>query len=186
MTTLEQAQTRNAWDAIATGYDDFVTPSHMWLGNEGLRRAELRPGMRFLDVAAGSGALSIPAARLGARMLATDMSPVMLERLRRRAREEALDIETGVMDGHALELQDDTFDLAGSQFGVMLFPDMPRGIGEMARVVKPGGCAASWPRPAWRTSASTRSPRRWSSGPDGTSGTGWSTAIRSQERSSPS
>jgi SAM-dependent methyltransferase len=43
------------------------------------------------------------------------------------------------MDGHALELEDDTFDLAGSQFGVMLFPDMPRGIRELARVTRPGG-----------------------------------------------
>ena len=43
------------------------------------------------------------------------------------------------MDGHALQLADDTFDLAGSQFGVMLFPDMPKGIRELARVVKPGG-----------------------------------------------
>ena len=43
------------------------------------------------------------------------------------------------MDGHALELDDDSFDLAGSQFGVMLFPDMPKGIRELARVVKPGG-----------------------------------------------
>ena len=43
------------------------------------------------------------------------------------------------MDGHALELDDDSFDIAGSQFGVMLFPDMPKGIREMARVVKPGG-----------------------------------------------
>ena len=114
-------------------------PRRCGLGNEGLRRAELRPGMRFLDVAAGSGALSIPAARLGAQVLATDQSPVMLELLSARARDEGLDIETRVMDGHALELDDDSFDMAGSQFGVMLFPDMPKGISEMARVVKPGG-----------------------------------------------
>jgi len=43
------------------------------------------------------------------------------------------------MDGQALALEDDSFDIAGSQFGVMLFPDMPRGIREMARVVRPGG-----------------------------------------------
>jgi SAM-dependent methyltransferase len=43
------------------------------------------------------------------------------------------------MDGHTLELDDNGFDLAGSQFGVMLFPDMPKGISEMVRVVKPGG-----------------------------------------------
>ena len=139
MTTQQQKQTRAAWDKIATGYDEFVTPTHMWLAKEGLRRADLRPGMRFLDVAAGSGALSIPAARLGAQVLSTDMSPAMLERLKARARKEGLNIKTCVMDGQALELEDNTFDVAGSQFGVMLFPDMPRGISELARVTKPGG-----------------------------------------------
>lgn len=139
MTPLELEQTRTAWDRIAPGYDRTNTATQMWLGNEGLRRAGLRPGTRFLDVAAGSGALSIPAARLGAQVLATDLSPVMLELLAVRARSEGLDIETRVMDGHALEIEDNTFDIAGSQFGVMLFPDMPRGISEMARVVHDGG-----------------------------------------------
>ena len=134
-----QVDTRAAWDAIAPGYDQIVTPTHIWLGQEGLRHAELSAGMRFLDVAAGSGALSIPAARLGARVLATDQSAVMLDRLGERARSGGLKLETRVMDGHALALDDDSFDMAGSQFGVMLFPDMPKGISEMARVVKPGG-----------------------------------------------
>jgi ubiquinone/menaquinone biosynthesis C-methylase UbiE len=142
--TIEEAvdtsqETRDAWDNIAAGYDEFVTPTHMWLANEGLRRVGLGPGMRFLDVAAGTGALSIPAARLGAQALATDMSPVMLERLKARAHQEGLELETRVMDGHALELEDGAFDMSGSQFGVMLFPDMPRGIAELARVVRPGG-----------------------------------------------
>lgn len=140
MITQEQEQTRAAWDDIAAGYDEFVTPTHMSVANEGLRRAGLRSGMRMLDVAAGSGALSIPAARLGARVLATDISPVMVERLTARARAEGLaNLEGRVMDGHALDLDDNTFDLAGSQFGVMVFPDMPRGIRELARVTKPGG-----------------------------------------------
>lgn len=128
-----------AWDRIAAGYDEFVTPTHFAIAAEGLRRAGLRPGMRFLDVACGSGALSIPAARLGARVLSIDLSPVMLTQLSARAVEEGLDIETRAMDGHALALDDDTFDVTGSQFGVMLFPDMPRGIREMARVTRPGG-----------------------------------------------
>jgi pimeloyl-ACP methyl ester carboxylesterase/ubiquinone/menaquinone biosynthesis C-methylase UbiE len=132
-------QTRAAWNKIAPGYDAVVTSTHIWLGEEGLRRAGLRPGMTFLDVAAGSGALSIPAARMGARVLATDLSPVMLERLRQRAQDEGLTIETRVMDGHALDLDDNSFDIAGSQFGVMLFPDMPKGIRELARVAKTGG-----------------------------------------------
>lgn len=139
MTTREREDTRAAWDEIAPGYDKTNTPTQMWLGSEGLRRAGLREGMRFLDVAAGSGALSIPAARFGARVLATDQSPVMLDLLQARAHQEGLNIETRVMDGHELELDDNSFDLAGSQFGVMLFPDMPKGISEMVRVVKPGG-----------------------------------------------
>jgi len=137
--TIELVDTRDAWDEIAKGYDATNTPTQMWLGNEALRRAGLGAGMRFLDVAAGSVALAIPAARLGARVLATDRSPVMLELLRRRADEEGLAIETRCMDGHALALEDASFDMAGSQFGVMLFPDMPKGVAEMARVVRPGG-----------------------------------------------
>lgn len=133
------ADTRAAWDRIAPRYDKTNTPTQMWLADQGLRRAGLVPGMRFLDVAAGSGALSIPAARLGAKVVATDQSAVMLDLLKKRARQEGLDIETRVMDGHALELDDSRYDMAGPQFGVMLFPDMPKGIREMTRVVKSGG-----------------------------------------------
>jgi ubiquinone/menaquinone biosynthesis C-methylase UbiE len=139
MVTSAESATRAAWDSIAAGYDRTNTPTQMWLGREGLRRAGLQPGVRFLDVAAGSGALSIPAARLGARVLATDQSSVMLDLLAARARAEALAIETRVMDGHALAVPDDTFDMVGSQFGVMLFPDMPKGIREMVRASRPGG-----------------------------------------------
>jgi ubiquinone/menaquinone biosynthesis C-methylase UbiE len=135
----DREASRLAWDRIARGYDRTNTPTQMWLGNEGLRRAGLRSGMRFLDVAAGSGALAIPAARLGARVLATDQSGVMLELLDKRARAEGLRVETRVMDGQALEFDGEPFDMAGSQFGVMLFADMPKGISEMARVVRPGG-----------------------------------------------
>ena len=139
MTHAELEQTQQAWEAIAAGYDEFVTPTHMSLGGEALTRAGIAPGMRFLDVAAGSGALSLPAARLGALVTATDITPAMIERLDERARREGLDIETRVMDGHALELDDDRFDIAGSQYGVMLFPDLPRALREMKRVTAPGG-----------------------------------------------
>lgn len=132
-------QTRAAWDQIAPGYDRTNTATQMRLGEIGVQRAGVRAGTRFLDVAAGSGALSIPAARVGARVLAIDQSPVMLDLLAVRAREAGLAIETRVMDGHALQFRDESFDVAGSQFGVMLFPDMPKGISEMARVVVPGG-----------------------------------------------
>ena len=134
-----EQDTRPAWDRIARGYDRTNTETQLALGTQAVGRVELRSGMRFLDVAAGSGALGIPAARLGARVLAVDQSPMMLELLRARAQREGLEVETRVMDGHALDLEDASFDIAGSQFGVMLFHDMPRGIREMKRVLRPGG-----------------------------------------------
>jgi ubiquinone/menaquinone biosynthesis C-methylase UbiE len=137
---IREDDTRAAWDKIAPGYDEFVTPTNFGLGADALRRAGLRPGMRLLDVAAGSGAVSLSAARLGANVMSVDISPVMVERLKTRAREEGLNLEARVMDGHALDLESDTFDMVASEFGVMLFPELPRGLREMARVTKPGGC----------------------------------------------
>lgn len=140
MTAKEQTQTRAAWDSIATGFDEFVTPLTTSLATEALRHVDIRPGMQFLDVAAGSGALSIPAARLGAQVLATDISPALIQRLNARAREEELpNLEARVMDGQDLKLEDDTFDICGSQNGVSLFPDLKRGLRELVRVTKPGG-----------------------------------------------
>jgi ubiquinone/menaquinone biosynthesis C-methylase UbiE len=111
----------------------------MWLAAEGLKRMGLRAAMSFLDVAAGSGALAIPAARLGTTVTAVDQSSVMLELLAKRANAEKLRIECRVMDGEALDFATGSFDAAGSQFGVMLFTDMPTGIGEMVRVARSGG-----------------------------------------------
>ena len=140
MTTLQLEHARRAWDNIAAGYDQFVAPTEIWLANEALKRAGLQPGERFLDVAAGTGGLSLPAARLGAKVMATDWSPAMIERLEMRARAEGLADLTGrVMDCHALELDDHTFDLTGSQYGVMLVPDQALALREMARVTRPGG-----------------------------------------------
>ena len=129
-----------AWDAIAEGYDRYVAPQEAALANEALRLVGLEPGERFLDVAAGTGGLSLPAARLGAQVLATDWSPAMIERFEARVRAEGLSNAEGrVMDCHALDLADDSFDVTGSQFGVMLVPDQPRALREMVRVTRPGG-----------------------------------------------
>jgi ubiquinone/menaquinone biosynthesis C-methylase UbiE len=129
-----------AWDAIAEGYDRYVAPQEVDLANEALRLVGLEPGERFLDVAAGTGGLALPAARLGARVLATDWSAAMIERFEARAQEEGLSQAEGrVLDCHALDLPDDSFDVTGSQFGVMLVPDQPRALREMVRVTKPSG-----------------------------------------------
>lgn len=129
-----------AWDAIAPGYDEYVAPGEAALANEALRLIGLKRGERFLDVAAGPGGLSLPAARIGAKVLATDWSPAMIERFEARVREEGLsDAEGRVMDAHDLKIEDNTFDVSGSQFGVMLVPDQPLALREMVRVTKPGG-----------------------------------------------
>ena len=138
--TDEHAAPPEAWDAIADGYDRYVAPQELDLANEALRLAGLAPRERFLDVAAGPGGLSLPASRLGAQVLATDWSPAMIKRFEARVREEGISTAEGrVMDCHALDLPDDSFDVTASQFGVMLVPDQPRALREMVRVTKPGG-----------------------------------------------
>jgi ubiquinone/menaquinone biosynthesis C-methylase UbiE len=128
------------WDAIADGYDRYVAPQETDLAKEALGLARLEAGERFLDVAAGTGGLSLPAARIGAKVLATDWSPAMVERFNARARKEGLLTAEGrVMDCHALDLPDNSFDVTGSQFGVMLVPDQASALREMVRVTRPGG-----------------------------------------------
>ena len=126
MTTRQDAGTKTdqhaappeAWDAIAAGYDRYVAPQEAALANEALRLVGLKAGERFLDVAAGTGGLSLPAARLGAEVLATDWSPAMIEQFEARVRDEGLpNAEGRVMDCHALDLSDNSFDVTGSQFG---------------------------------------------------------------------
>src|SRR5688572_9646266 len=67
-----------AWDAIAADYDAHVTPGEAGLATQVLRLAGLERGHRFLDVAAGTGGLSLPAARLGAKGGAIDWSRNMI------------------------------------------------------------------------------------------------------------
>jgi len=135
----EQTTSVEAWDAIAALYDEHVAPGESDLAIAGLRLAGLRAGDKFLDVAAGTGGLSLPAARLGATVLATDWAPKMIEYFTERARAEGLDAIGRVMDCHALDIADDTYDITGSQFGVMLVPDQAQALREMVRVTKPGG-----------------------------------------------
>lgn len=100
--------------------------------------AGLPPGAKVLDIAAGTGALALTAARAGARVLATDFSAGMVDTIRAH---DLANLEARVMDGQALDLPDASFDAAFSMFGIMLFPDWRKGLSEMARVVRPGGVA---------------------------------------------
>lgn len=142
MTTQAPTATRirAAWDAVADGFDRYVTPHTLEIGEHIVSRLDLRPGTRLLDVGAGSGALSIPAARAGAEVLAIDIAPTMVERLAARADAGGLStLRARVGDGTDLDLGDDTFDVAVSLNGVSLFPDLFGGLNEMVRVTREGG-----------------------------------------------
>lgn len=138
--TPTSEQIRTAWDALAAGFDQYVTPKNIPFGDEILRRVDFGPGSRFLDVACGTGALAVPAARRGADVTAVDLSPAMIEQLTTRVRAGGLtNVVSRVMDGNALEFDDDTFDVTASLNGISLFPDLSGGLREAVRVTRPGG-----------------------------------------------
>ena len=129
-----------AWDAIAAGYAEYVAPGEQRVSAAALDLVGLQPAETFLDVAGGPGGLGLAAARLGATVLATDWAPAMVARFQERARAESLtNASARVMDAHDLDLEDDRFDVSGSQFGVMLVPDQSSALREMVRVTRPGG-----------------------------------------------
>ncbi len=131
------------WDKTAQHYEKTAHPFTARYAEAALARTPLTPGSRVLDVAAGTGALALAAARAGARVLATDFSPGMVARI---AAANQPNVEARVMDGQALTLPDAAFDAVFSIFGVIMFPDWRKGLSEMARVTRPGGrgVVATW------------------------------------------
>lgn len=123
------------WDGMAD-YGSVAQPFTEVFAVRAWREAAVPEGADVLDVATGTGALALVAAAAGARVLATDFSAGMVERVAVRR---IPNIRTRVMDGQALDLPDAGFDAAFSMFGVAMFPDWRAGIAEMARVVRPGG-----------------------------------------------
>src|SRR6516165_7182483 len=118
------------------------------VSNTALDIVDVGPSTRILDIAAGAGALSGPAAERGAAVLATDIAPGMVRRLLERLRPFHR-CEAREMDGEALAVPDANFDAAFSIFGVILFSDWRRGLREQARVLRSGGkaCVATWGKP---------------------------------------
>ena len=96
-------------------------------------------GQEVLDVAAGDGNFALAAAREGASVVASDISPGMVERGRARAAAEGYDIEWVEADVEALPFEDERFDCVGSCFGAFLAPRPDVASRELLRVVRPGG-----------------------------------------------
>jgi SAM-dependent methyltransferase len=91
-----------------------------------------------LDIGAGTGALALQAAALGASVIAIDLSSAMVARLNQRLAPYP-ECNALVMDGQALTFEDSTFDAAFSVLSTTLFPTWSAGLDEAVRVVRPGG-----------------------------------------------
>lgn len=130
---------RSLW---STG--DYAVISDLILeqGDRLVEWSGLGPQDRVLDVGAGAGAASLPAAEAGARVTATDITPELLEVGERRALERGLDIEWRPADAMALPFADASYDVVMSAIGAMFAPDHQATADELARVCRPGGTVA--------------------------------------------
>lgn len=141
--------TPSGWDNTAKDYLFFhafttqfaLSAVHTLIGKEPPKEK-----INILDVACGTGALSLTAAnfqRENIHVLATDFAPKMIEMIKENIEKEGLkNIEAKVMDGQALELPNESFDYVFSLFGVIFFPDRMKGMKEFHRVLKKGGKVA--------------------------------------------
>src|ERR1700712_3108498 len=137
--TLQEPQVRAMFDRIAGFYDVMNTVMTAGLHHRWRRRAadlaRVGPGTRALDVATGTGDLAIELASRGGEVIGSDFSEGMLA----KARVKAPGLRWEQADALALPYADDEFDAATVGFGARNFSDLPRGLAEMARVVRPGG-----------------------------------------------
>ncbi|WP_246799477.1 class I SAM-dependent methyltransferase [Bradyrhizobium sp. CCBAU 51753] len=127
------------WDRMVATYEAQSQPFTMHYAEAALKTLDIGPSSKVLDVATGTGAAALAAARTGAQVTAIDFSAGMVQRVRAHG---ISNIDAQQMDGQALDLPDAAFDAVLSVFGVMLFPDWRAGLREMARVTRPGGAAA--------------------------------------------
>jgi ubiquinone/menaquinone biosynthesis C-methylase UbiE len=97
------------------------------------------PGMEVLEVAAGTGNLAVAAARRGARVVASDLTPRMVELGQQRSAAEGLDIEWREADAEDLPFEDGRFDVVASTFGAQFAPRPRVAATELFRVVRSGG-----------------------------------------------
>jgi ubiquinone/menaquinone biosynthesis C-methylase UbiE len=141
--TLEQAtaDAKTAARAMwALGdYHRFARETVWEIGPVLVEACSIRPGMRVLDVAAGTGNVAIRAAEVGAAVVASDLTPEHFERGRLEARDHGVELEWVEADAEALPFDDASFDVVASSFGAMFAPDHEAVADELLRVCRSGG-----------------------------------------------
>ena len=115
--------------------DTFLLP----VGERLVDACGIGPGMRVLDVAAGTGNAAIPAARRGATVTASDLTPSLLVAGRELAEAEGLELEWIDADAEHLPFADESYDVVMSAIGVMFAPHHQEAADELVRVCRPGG-----------------------------------------------
>jgi demethylmenaquinone methyltransferase/2-methoxy-6-polyprenyl-1,4-benzoquinol methylase len=136
--TLAPEQVRSMFDRIAPVYDGMNRAMTLGLDRKWRRLtagAVVRPGDRVLDACCGTGDLALAAARAGGRVTGVDFSAEMLARAERKAPE----FDWVQADAAALPFPDGSFETATVGFGIRNLADLEAGLGELARVLVPGG-----------------------------------------------
>lgn len=121
---------------------DYPAVAHEVIPATGPRLVEavgIQAGERVLDIAAGDGNAAVPAAERGASVVASDLTPELLEAGRARTADSGLDITWQAADAEALPFSDGAFDVAISCVGIMFAPFHEAAARELVRVVRPGG-----------------------------------------------
>jgi ubiquinone/menaquinone biosynthesis C-methylase UbiE len=111
-----------------------------------INRLNLKPGMKVLDVACGTGNLALPAARAGADVTGIDIAPNLVEQARENARREGLNAQFDEGDAEALPYGFAEFDAVVTMFGAMFAPRPEAVAAELKRVCRPRGfiAMANW------------------------------------------
>jgi SAM-dependent methyltransferase len=115
---------------IAVGYEQGAS--------EFIARLGLEPGERVLDVACGTGNLTLPAARAGARVTGIDIAPALVTQLAARAAAEGLTVDAREGDAEELPVADGTFDTVVTMYGAM-FAASPAGHRRAGAVTRRAG-----------------------------------------------
>ena len=120
-------------------YPKMVETFLLPLGPRLVEACGIGPGMKVLDVAAGTGNAAIPAAVAGADVTASDLTPELFDAGRARARQFGVELDWVEADAEKLPFADSSFDVVISSIGAMFAPLHQKVADELARVCRPGG-----------------------------------------------